>query len=201
MKKLIFWLCISLSQWVQAQDRTLPLTISIFNEATAIPFTRFITTPIHPGLQAGTSFTYHQKNKSRLFQTANLSYFYHRYLSQGIGLNTELGYAYRTHSGLSFEGLFGLGYLHTFATGPEYLFEDGQYTKRNDRGNARLTPSISLGLGYCLHPDEINSTELFLRYQAWVEYPYSPDFIPVMTHINLHLGVKTYLHFNRPEHE
>ncbi len=31
-----------------------PVSISLLNESTAIPYTRFITTPIHPGIQFGT---------------------------------------------------------------------------------------------------------------------------------------------------
>jgi len=40
---------------------------------------------------------------------------------------------------------------------------------------------------------QTNSPKIFMRYQSWAEYPYSPDFIPVMTHINLHLGAKFFI--------
>lgn len=184
-----------------AQSRQTPVTISLFNESTAIPFTRFITTPIHPGLQAGTEFDYSQKEHSRLFQTADVSYFYHNYLSQGFALNTALGYEYRLSNGLAFEGLLGVGYMHTFATTEEFTFTDGQYVKKTDKGNARLFPSISLDVGYYLKAAETHSPKLFLRYQAWAEYPYSPDFIPVLTHINVHLGVKLFIHKKTLSHE
>lgn len=176
------------------QKKAIPINISIFNESTAIPFTRFITTPIHPGLQLGTEFNYKVKEQSRLFQTANFSYFYHNHLAQGIGLNTELGYEYRLKFGLAFEGLIGVGYMHTFATAEEFTFTDGHYEKKADKGNARLFPSISLDIGYYLEKTGMNSAKIFIRYQSWAEYPYSPDFIPVMTHINLHVGAKFYIH-------
>jgi hypothetical protein len=147
--------------------------ISVFNESTAIPFTRLFTTPCTPGIAIGTELNYRMKENSRLFQTANICYFYHNYLAQGFGLNTELGYEYRLNSGLAFEGLFGLGYLHTFATSEEYTHEGGDYSKKADNGNARLCPSLSIGLGYYLNKSE-NSPELFVRYQSWIEYPYSP---------------------------
>lgn len=86
------------------QTKSLPIIISAFNEATAVPFTRFFTTPIHSGIQVGTEFNYKEKEHGRLFQTANLSYYYHTYLSQGIGITTELGYEYRLSFGLAFEG-------------------------------------------------------------------------------------------------
>lgn len=168
----------------------MPLNISVFNESTAIPFTRFMTSPIHPGIQVGTEFALKSKNQFRLFQTLNIYYFYHKYLTQGIGLNSELGAEYRTPIGLAFSGLLGIGYLHTFATAAEYTFSNGEYTKKGDRGNARITPTFSLETGYYLHKSKPNSPKIFIRYQSWIEYPYSPDFIPLMTHINLHVGIR-----------
>jgi len=175
------------------QGREIPINVSIFNESTAIPFTRFVTTPIHPGIQLGTEFNYKVKEHSRLFQTANISYFYHNYLAQGIGLSTELGYEYRLKFGLALSGLLGIGYMHTFATAEEFTFINGQYEKKTDKGNARLYPSFSIDIGYYFKKKEKNSPKIFIRYQSWAEYPYSPDFIPVMTHINLHVGAKFYI--------
>ena len=176
-----------------AQKSATPVSISLFNESTAIPFTRFLTRPLRPGIQLGTEFNYKNKSHSRLFQTANLSYFYHRYLAQGVGLHTEIGYERRFHSGIALSGRLGLGYLHTFATAREYTFDNGQYRQKPDKGNARLYPSLSFDLGYYIYKKSEKSPKVFLRYQAWAEYPYSPDFIPVMTHVNLHLGVKFFI--------
>ena len=192
MNRILLFLVFISPVLLFGQQKTLPVNISVFNESTAIPFTRFVSTPIHPGIQMGTEFNFKVKEHSRLFLTANLSYFYHNYLAQGIGLTSELGYEYRLNSGLAFEGLIGLGYLHTFATAEEFKFADGNYQQKADRGNARLYPSISIDIGYYLKANK-NSPKLFIRYQSWVEYPYSPDFIPVMTHINLHLGAKFFI--------
>lgn len=171
----------------------IPLSISVFNESTALPFTRFFTAPIHPGIQAGTEFDYRDKNSSRLFQTANICYFFHNHLAQGIGLSTEFGYEYRLKFGLAIEGLLGVGYMHTFTTAEEFTFSNGHYEQKADGGNARLYPSLTLGVGYYVKKSEPSSPKIFIRYQAWAEYPYSPDFIPVMTHISLHLGAKFYV--------
>jgi hypothetical protein len=175
------------------QEKAIPLNISLINEATAIPFTRFITTPLHPGIQLGTEFNYKIKEQSRLFQTANICYFYHNYLAQGIGISSELGYEYRLNNSFAFTGLLGIGYLHTYATSEENTFANGQYARNTDKGNARIYPSLSIDFGYYLKKKETGSPKIFLRYQSWVEYPYSPDFIPVMTHINLHVGIKIFI--------
>ncbi len=193
MNKLLIFLIFITPTVLLGQGKDIPINISLFNESTAIPFTRFITTPIHPGLQLGTEFNYNVKEQSRLFQTANVSYFYHNYLAQCIGLNTELGYEYRLIFGLAFEGLIGVGYMHTFATAEEFTFVNGQYEKKVDKGNARLYPSLTINIGYYLKKVDKNSPKIFIGYQSWAEYPYSPDFIPVMTHINLHVGAKFFI--------
>ena len=193
MNRFLIILIFTTPAIIYGQDREIPINISLFNESTAIPFTRFVTTPIHPGLQLGTEFNYKVKEHSRLFQTANISYFYHNYLAQGIGLNTELGYEYRLKPGIAFTALLGIGYMHTFATTEEFTFSDGHYEKKADKGNARLYPSLSIDAGYYFKKTEKNSPKIFIRYQSWAEYPYSPDFIPVMTHISLHIGAKFYI--------
>ncbi|MBP9923718.1 MAG: hypothetical protein KBF92_07800 [Bacteroidia bacterium] len=201
MKRIALIIVLVLPIALFGQKNSRSINISIFNESTAIPFTRLITTPIHPGIQLGTEFNYNIKEHSRLFQTAGIFYFYHNYLSQGIGLNTELGYEYRLQSGIAFTGLLGIGYLHTFATAEEFTFSNGHYEKRADKGNARLYPSLSLDIGYYLKSTEKNSPKLFIRYQSWAEYPYSPDFIPVMTHINMHFGVKIFINKKPAQNE
>ncbi len=175
------------------QVKEIPLTVSLFNESTAIPFTRFFTTPIHPGIQMGTEFNYRLHEHTRLFQTANISYFYHDHLEQGIGLNTELGYSYRFGLGIEVSGLIGVGYLHTFTTEQEFTLVNGHYIHTPDKGNARMTPSLSFDIGYNLLKAEKDSPQIFIRYQSWAEYPFSPDFIPIMSHINLHLGAKFFI--------
>lgn len=193
MNRILMFLILMFPIVLFGQEKAMPVNISVFNESTAIPFTRFVTTPIHPGLQLGTEFNYKVQEHSRLFQTANISYFYHNYLAQGLGLNSELGYEYRLKSGFAFEGLFGIGYLHTFATTEEFKHANGLYEKKADKGNARFYPSFSLDIGYYLKKADKSSSKLFMRYQSWVEYPYSPGFIPAMTHISLHLGVKFFI--------
>lgn len=182
------------------EKKALPISISLFNESTAIPYTQFITTPIHPGLQIGTEFNYSAKRQSRLFQTLNASYFYHNYLSQGIGLTSELGYELRSKFGLTYTGLLGIGYMHTLSNAEEFTFSNGKYEMKPDKGNPRFVPSLSIDVGYYLSP-KINSPQIFLRYQSWVEFPYSPGFIPIMTHINLHVGFKFFIHSNHQENE
>jgi len=201
LKKSILTLIALFPLIATGQGKVFPVSISLFNESTAIPFTKVVTLPVHPGIQIGTDFNYRVKEHSRLFQTANISYFYHNHLNQGIGINSELGYEYRTGFGISLGGLLGIGYMHTFATTEEFSFSNGQYEKKADSGNARFFPSLSLDAGYFIFRGSEQSPKIFIRYQVWIEYPYSPDFIPVMTHVNLHAGARFYITKRRSDED
>jgi len=172
---------------------SLPVKLAFSNEATAIPYTRLFTTPVHPCIQLGTEYQYKAGPHHEFYQTANLGYIFHNYLYQGIYLNTGIGYDYKFDFGLKLKSSFELGYLHTFTTQDEYQFRDEDYVNGADRGNSRLMPALSIGAGFLLNKGNSNSPEIFLLYKSWVEYPYSPGFIPVMAHISLEMGGKFYI--------
>jgi hypothetical protein len=197
MKKLLFLCFLGLPAIGFSQGKPIPIRISVFDESTAIPFTKLITTPVHPGVQIGTEFNLKTTAHARFFQTVNLNYFYHSQLNHGIGFLTEFGYEYATNFGLKCSGLLGIGYLHTIATTKEYVFENGAYVPANDFGNARFTPSFAIDLAYPISESAACKPELFVRYQSWAEIPYSPGFIPVMSHINFHIGTKFLIQNNK----
>jgi hypothetical protein len=173
-----------------ASGQAFPLRLTVGNESTAIPFTRFFTVPVHPSVQAGTDFTYRNLTHSTLYQTVNLGYIFHNYLYQGLWLNTEAGYDYKFGFGLNLKALLGVGYLHTFTTQQEYQFKEGEYVGGTDWGNPRLMVTLAIGAGFRIQKDKEDSPEVFILYKPWIEYPYSPGFIPVMTHITLEAGFR-----------
>jgi len=177
-----------------------PVSIALLNESTAIPFTRLITTPVHPGIQVGTEADLNQYAHSRVFIALHIGYFYHKSFAQAIYVKPSLGFEYNHASGFGISGSLGLGYLHTFTTQDEYKLIEGEYTRRADAGNARMMPSLALSLNYRLKPGEVTSPKIFFTYESWVEYPFSPGFIPVMTHLTTQLGVQ-FFPFNDGSHE
>lgn len=182
------------TSYCTAQDKQFPITISAFNEATTMPFSQFFTAPVHPGLALSTEFNYSKSPKrSRLFQTLGTNYYYHKYLNQAVTVFSELGYEYRFKPGVELSALLGAGYMHSFRTATEYEFKNGSYTTAKNTGVGRITPTFSLETGYYLFPKETNSPKIFVRYQTWIEYPFSPGFIDLMPHSNLHLGVKFFI--------
>lgn len=192
MKRVLLLIFLFPGAVTYAQDNSLPLRISISNEATAIPFTKIPVEPVHPGVQLGTEFMWRESSHFRLYPAVNIGYMFHKNLFQGLYVNGELGFDYKFSFGLNLKSALGIGYLHTFATQQEFQFENGRYKKGRDKGNSRVMPSLSLGAGYRFEPDNYRSPELFVLYQTWLEYPYSPGFIPLMSHTNIHMGVKFY---------
>ncbi|MFZ1527982.1 MAG: hypothetical protein WAT19_04475 [Ferruginibacter sp.] len=188
-----FFLCIFLVQVNVFGQSKYPLKIAVLNEATAIPFNSFFNKPIHPGILFGTELKYKEKEHFRLYQSINVGYIWHRWLYHGFFINTELGYDYKLNWGINLKSQLGIGYMHNFSTQKEYRFSAGRYKASADRGNSRLTSSLALGLGYRFHKKDIYSPEAFVLYQGWVEYPYSPGFIPIMPHLNIQAGAKFYL--------
>lgn len=166
------------------------ITAALFNESTSIPYTRFFTTPVHPGVQLGAEMPWKENNRLALSPALNIGYMFHHKLFQGLYVNLEMGLDVKTRFGLRFKSRLGLGYLHTFPTGSTYRQVNGEWEQGVDRGNARLMPALSLGLGYDLKPASARGTEIFVLYWSWLEYPYSPGFIPMMSHTDLSLGVK-----------
>jgi hypothetical protein len=84
--------------------------------------------------------------------------------------------------------------MHSFRTQKEYQFKNGSYESRRDKGSGRAMVSFGTGLGYRTEKKNNYSPEIFVMYRGWAEYPYSPGFIPVMTHTNLQLGTKFFIH-------
>jgi hypothetical protein len=169
-----------------------PVTLSVFNEATTLPFTTFFNLPVHPGAQVGTEFQWKESQHFKLYPTVNIGYMFHKNLFHGLYINAETGVDYKTNIGLNIKAKIGLGYMHTFSTQQEYQFKNGVFESKADGGNARLMSSITFGLGYTMNRENPRSPEIFALYQPWVEYPYSPGFIPLMSHTNLHFGAKFY---------
>lgn len=188
-KALLLTMLASVS--VTAQDRKVPvpLRLSVFSESTSIPFLDGIVgQPIHPGLSVGTEWALKQGAHSRLVQGASMGYYYHKNLTQGAFIGTDFRYEINLPLALYVAAGIGLGYLHTFRTSDKFRLEEGQYVLKKDRGNPHAQISLPLEIGVRLKSGSASSPRLFVQYQPWIEYPFSPGFIPLMTHTNLVFG-------------
>ena len=169
-----------------------PIEIAIFNESTSVPFSGLALKPLHPGIQIGTDIPWKESQYHKTYLSINVRYIFHKHLYKAIAINLALGYDYKMDYGANLKTGVGIGYMHTFGVREEYRFKNGNYDKRSDTGNSRFTPSLSFGLGYRFNPNDFGSPEIFAKQQYWLELPYSPGFIPLMSHANTMMGAKFY---------
>ncbi len=168
-------------------SRSYPITISFFNNATLLPGAGelgIFGLPIHPGLRIGTAFTLQQKSKSQWFQTAQVGYFYHRYVHQAIQLYSETAYRYDLSSHWDIEGLLGLGYLHAIPSTPTFRLKDGQYEKRTKWGRAQLMGGLTLGIGYHIEPN----WRIFIQSQFYLQTPFVKEYVTILPNLAFHTG-------------
>lgn len=176
---------------LQAQDKVLPVSVSVFNNGTALPgsgYAGLFSQTVHPGITLGTAHFYRQTTRSELFQTLKLGYFYHRHNQHAIQLYSELGYRYLTRSGFYGEGLFGAGYLHSFADVQQFKWEEGRYVKKANLGRPQLMIAASLAAGYDLQKKTRLPLRLFLQYQFWLQTPFVRKYVPLLPNTALHVG-------------
>ncbi|MFA6057388.1 MAG: hypothetical protein WC756_04260 [Taibaiella sp.] len=194
----IFLIFISLS--AKAQQTDLPISISVFNNGTSLPGAGYVgvfSKTIHPGITLGTYHLYRKKERSEIFQTLKLGYFYHRHAQHGIQLYSELGYRYLTQSGFYGEGLLGIGYLHAIADVQQFKWEDGKYVKKANFGRPQFMATASLAAGYDLKTKSKLPLRLFLQYQFWLQTPFVNKYVPLLPNAALHIGAIYQLPIHR----
>jgi hypothetical protein len=190
MKHLfIFFIFLSIS--AKAQQTDLPLSVSLFNNGTSLPGAGCVgvfSKTIHPGITLGTYHVYRKKERSEIFQTLKLGYFYHRHAQHGIQLYSELGYRYLTQSGFYGEGLIGIGYLHSIPDVQQFKWEDGKYVKKANFGRPQFMATTSLAAGYDFNVKSKLPLRLFLQYQFWLQTPFVNKYVPLLPNTALHIG-------------
>lgn len=169
-----------------------PVTIAVFNESTSMPLSSPRVRTFHPGILLGSDIAWHETQRNKTYFSINLSYIFHKNLFKAIAIGFNIGYDYKMQYGGSLKTGIGVGYMHTFSVREKYILKNREYRLKKDMGHSRFTTSFSLGIGQRFNPNNFESTELFLKQQYWLELPYSPGFIPIMSHSNTLLGAKFY---------
>lgn len=201
MQKLLLTLIIlTFFLRAEAQEKVIPLSISVFNNGTMLPGEGHLgvfSKTIHPGIALGTNHLYGSGKHHYLFQTLKLGYFYHHYSQHAIQLYSELGYGYKIVPGISIAALLGIGYLHSFSDVQQFSFKNGEYVQKTNWGRAQLMGSFSLQLGYGLEKLLHQPIGIFLQYQFWIQAPFVNKYVPILPNNAVHLGVHFPLKLKR----
>lgn len=167
-----------------------PLVVSLFNLGTQLPGTGVLgvfTTPIHPGLSAGTEFRYNSSTTNQFFQTAKFGIYYHQYVQTGIQLYSEAGYRRAIWRGTAAELRLGAGYLHAFTATEVFKLQDGVYEKKLNLGRPQFMASGVFGLSY-QPPGNVNAPRFFIDYQFYLQMPFVKNYVPLAPNVALHAG-------------
>lgn len=195
MKKLpiIILLCVFCNVSLKAGDSLrFPIIISVFNNATVLPGTGklgFINTPVHPGICIGSVIKEYRSNeKSDVFQTIKLGYYYHKYFQNSIQLYTELGYRYKFNFGLDLEAELGVGYL--LAIQDIEVFELNKHGTYDNKSSARSQIMAGFGIApsTVIFKETDHPVRLFINYQFYLQMPFVKSYVPVLPNTAIHLG-------------
>lgn len=193
---LSFWkwvVLLSCFPLVLTAQKSYPLNVSIYNNATMIPGggRLWLTSyPVHLGATAGTEFYYNHREKNRWLQTARVGYHYHRYVQHAIQLYSEFGYRRRWTSGATFDARLGGGYLHTIPAAQVFELQDnGTYERKRAWGRPQFMAGLTVGGGYTILRDKPRPLRLFLEYQFYVQGPFVRSYVPILPNTAMHIGV------------
>ncbi len=152
--------------------------VSLYDEATALPFARVVALPVHPGLEVAGGVTLAAGSAGRLEARAHLGGLHHAHLADTFTADVGLAAAAAPAWGGFAGAELGLGAALSVAPGGEYALEGGEYRSVGPAPHLAARPSFALELGGHTR----GGVEVALRYRAWVEAPFAPGFIPVMVH-------------------
>ncbi|WMJ74768.1 hypothetical protein RCC89_16560 [Cytophagaceae bacterium ABcell3] len=163
--------------------------LSLFNNATALPFTGtagVIHTPLHPGFSIGTLHYWLEREKVSIYQTFRLGYFYHRFSQHAVQLYTEPSFRFKIVGGLGLNTRIGAGYLHSWPDTEVFVLENGEYRKQTNLGRPQIMGSFSFGPEYDF---EAQGLKVFIDYQFWVQAPFVRQYVPVLPNSAIHIGI------------
>jgi hypothetical protein len=182
-----------LTAFAQGERPGMPLNVSVFSEAWALPSTQLVKNPIHPGVYVATEHDLAQGQHSRFYLTLGIGYYYHRNVQHGVFLNLNAAYAYQFNFGLYAAASLGIGGINTMYPAPAYRLKDGAYKRTVDWGKVSLMPNADFTVGYTFNRHQVRPFSVFTKYQVFLEYPYAPaNTFPALPHTAFHVGTRFY---------
>jgi len=186
----------------RAQETPIParwhVGASFGSYAASIAVPRF--DPFHPRLQIEARYQWNNDAHSQWVQSANLGYFFHKYVQHGVQLYTEFGWQRQWDNGLRILPLaIGGGYVLSFQDMPTHEFNPD--TEQYERVGVPLRNNwlISLGstIGYRTPAQVLGrSLSFYLSYRLHVQGTFIKSTVPVVAYSPLMLGLEIPLSQN-----
>ncbi len=160
---------------VKAAGKKMPVEAAFINQAVGSPFDGTILDIVHPGFSLGTEIVWKDGRRGQLVQGIQAGYYFNKYDSKAVFLQTSFGFRYTLGFGLFGEIAPVLGYLRYFHPSDIWrLNAEGEYEKAKDSGKSALLISGELGLGFDFSRKLGWPVSVFLRYQPYLIAPDTP---------------------------
>lgn len=167
---------------------------SFSNNVTSFPVTGFpqlFYSQLHPGINGFMEWKINKSEKHQLCATANLGFFYHRFIQSGVRIYPEIVYKFFVKKQFSLNVGLGMGYLHSFE-GYEVLvpLDNGGYETRSAfTGRPQFLAVLNMGCAYKLSATNEKAPSLLLQLHANMQGPFVNSYVPVLPVNSLHLGL------------
>lgn len=162
---------------------------TVFNELTALPFTKVVATPLHPGLRVGVGVWERTGTRfqHRLYVDA-LGY-HHAFVENSLAVQPVWHTSWWPGERVGLSTEVGAGYKHALYPGTVYVQEDdGDWTAARDPGAPGASVSLALGLEVPVH----DRWTVLAQYTGTADLPFHMvGALPFMPHVMLHLGAET----------
>lgn len=169
------------------------ISVAVYNTQNAMPFGKFagmFSEILHPGVEFGYGKILSQKGSHEWFGDLKLSYFYHRFVQNGIPLYADIGYRHKIYKQLSAETSLGAGYMHSIpATGKFKLNSGGEYENNKGIGRAQTTANFAIGLNYAINNKKSRPIRIFTLYEIRVQFPFVRSYVPLLPYNSFMIGV------------
>lgn len=164
--------------------------VSMVNEAIVVPFTQFLSLPLHPGISIGADLATFNKTKWHKSLSVEAIYYYHRLYENALILNGSFRVGYDFRFKLHPYLITSVGYKHSLLTGLTYKFEDGHYVEKKYTGHSQINTQIGIGISYPV----TKNLDACIEYLGALAIPYEPKMGKLFaTHSLLKVGVKFYI--------
>ena len=161
-------------------------SISIIQHSIGMPFKDFIKKPFNLGVSFAAEFYYDDRHLQKL----EFGFYKHKHLHSAVWVKTDFVRRFQHEDGLFGEVQTGLGFIRDFHALDTYeLDRNGEYRKMKSHGKGGFIAGAGLTSGYRFVSDSGLETSPFLRYQGFLQMPYS-KIAPVFPHSIMEIGTR-----------
>jgi|GEM_PF-1847166 len=142
--------------------------------------------PIRPHIGVGIERTWVNRNRFRLFQDLQASYYHDTYVEKGYGLSTDLGFEFKIFKGLRLTPRLGVGYNLAKATDVRYKYEGEKWVRaeNTDPSVSRINIKAGLDLSYRFH----QRFDVIIGGHYAAVSPYIADAVSLYLFKGVHIG-------------